>query len=83
MTRDFRINHTAGFFPTADMRGKWHAADHASVTPICGKALVLDFSVAPIMPRANGMASDVHPFVCRRCLRLATAVGYAPRARTR
>jgi hypothetical protein len=61
------------FYAPADMKGKWHAAWKISHTPVCGTATPLG---AEAIHTAQGQQSNkVHPFVCRRCLRLSTTPG--------
>jgi hypothetical protein len=75
------------FFPAEDGRGKWHAAERITDTPICGTPVVLDTTAMPIIGTCEAPGGGrpyvykAHPLACRRCLRLAGSLGYAPRAR--
>ena len=63
------------FFAPVDMKGKWHAAHKVTHTPACGRTMALGREA---IRTAQGQDSaKVHPLVCRRCLYLATAPGYA------
>lgn len=68
------------FYPTTDMRGKWHAALQVSGQAVCGQTVVLAVNGQDcITPHVGDAWASVHPIVCRRCLRLATAQGYSER----
>lgn len=72
-TDTWTIARQIAFFAPADMKGKWHAAWKVSHTAVCGVAAPLG---ADIIRTSQGQESGkVHPFVCRRCLRLATPAG--------
>jgi hypothetical protein len=73
------VSRPVRFFPPVDMKGKWHAAQRVSERAICGSPASLATGSECIMPRVGDAYSIVHPIVCRSCLRLATAEGYAPR----
>lgn len=61
------------FFQPEDGRGKWHAAWKVTHTAVCGSPASLG---AEVIHAVQGDRSDkVHPFVCRRCLRLSTSPG--------
>lgn len=61
------------FFRPADDMGKWHAAWSVDHTPVCGARVTL--AREAIRPAAGRESVDVHPIVCRRCLRLSTVPG--------
>ena len=65
---DFILQHTVRFHPTVDFKGKWHAINVITDTAPCGVTALIDRAFTPIVPRKGGLASQVHPLVCRRCL---------------
>lgn len=66
------VTEPVRFFPTADNRGKWHAARKVSGVAVCGAAAELDYSSgAWITSTVGALQSTVHPLVCRRCLKTA------------
>lgn len=65
------------FFRPADDRGKWHAKWLVTDTPVCGSAAELASDA--IYSAVGDQASQIHPVVCRRCIRLSTPAGVSAR----
>jgi hypothetical protein len=61
------------FFAPTDMKGKWHAAWKISHTAVCGAAMELGTDA--IRTSQGQESNKVHPFACKRCLRLSTTPG--------
>ena len=69
------------FFPSAS-GGKLHAAWAGTHTAVCGRPAALH-PVAWIYTAEGERSADVHPMVCRRCLRLTTTAGVSAAGVTR
>jgi hypothetical protein len=66
----------AEFFAPVDDRGKWHARWLVTGTAVCGTPVILD-DAKRISVRGGMSWAQVHPIICRRCLRRATSTGYS------
>lgn len=74
-TSTWQIARQIAYYPTTSARGgKYHAAWLVSHTPVCGAAVLLDTSGA-IYTRQGQINTQVHPIICRRCLRLSAREG--------
>jgi len=61
------------FFAPVDMKGKWHAAWKVTHTAVCGQPVELG---AEVIHAVQGEQSNrIHPFACKRCVRLSTSPG--------
>lgn len=72
-TDTWTVARQIAFFAPVDMQGKWHAARKISRTAVCGATTPLGREV--IRTSQGQESNKVHPFVCRRCLRLSTTPG--------
>jgi hypothetical protein len=72
-TETWTVARQMAFFAPADMKGKWHAAWKITHTPVCGAAVDLG---AEVIHATQGQPSNkIHPFACKRCVRLSTREG--------
>lgn len=69
------VARQVAFYPAEDGKGKWHAAWLVSNTAVCGKPVVLDVSDNVIHSVQGEQSNRIHPFACKRCVRLTTPEG--------
>lgn len=72
-TNTWTVARQVAFFAPEDMKGKWHAGWKISHTAVCGVAAPL--GTEAIRTSQGQESNKVHPFVCKRCLRLSTMPG--------
>lgn len=72
-TDTWTVARQMAFFAPTDMKGKWHAAWKVTHTPVCGSTAELG---SEVIHATQGQESNrIHPFACKRCVRLSTSPG--------
>ena len=71
--RTWTVARQMAFFAPVDMKGKWHAAWKVDHSTVCGTPVEL--STDAIHAVQGQESNKVHPFACKRCLRLSTIPG--------